>query len=79
MDGWKFRIKDFAGYYQAWMGGFSTAGAAPVDYIQKVPAAERQMQAGTCRSAPTDYSGAIPAGQKGNLFDLQSLFLSPFS
>lgn len=73
MEGWKFRTKDFAGYNQGWMGGFSKAGTAPVEYTQKVPAAERQMQAGTCRSAATDYSGAVPAGQNGTLIDLQSL------
>jgi len=72
VDGWKFKTKDFAGY-TTWMANLTKTGTAPVEYTQKTPTEERQMQAGTCRIAATDYTGTLAAGQDGTPFDLQSL------
>ncbi|MDB5105234.1 MAG: hypothetical protein JWP91_2923 [Fibrobacteres bacterium] len=72
VDGWKFKTKDFAGF-TTWMPNLTKSGTAPVEYTQKVPTEERQMQAGNCRIAPTDYTGTLAAGQDATPFDLQAL------
>ena len=72
IEGWRFRTGDFAGYTTS-MSQLTHSGTGPVEYTQRIPAAEAVLLASSCRPATIDYTGTVPVDQDGTLFDPQAL------
>lgn len=72
MEGWRFKTRDFSGYFTT-LPGLTYAGTGPIEYTHRMPSAVTRMAVDSCWIPPTEYGGVVPMGKDATIFDPQAL------